>query len=261
MRKTHTKEAHVKDDVKALLRQARLVLVHGAGERLRQSRHQRLHRGAHGSFIAIETKFGSNKPTPMQIGFLNSIRANDGFAFVVNDKNLDWLEAFLESFEVSTQCVSKQMEVPPEHGARMLNALAELSNKLLDLRRLTEQRSNLDAPVRLESKARRWADHQSTARTRIGSPQRSWGSTRSSRSAAGSSPPTSTVTNTIYASDGREAQNRSHDRGGERPKGAHRHTGSEGSPQPDQRSVRVHGYVPGTFDEINMKVRKIGPVK
>jgi hypothetical protein len=86
----------------------------------------------HGSFLAIETKFGSNKPTAMQIGFLNSIRANDGFAFVVNDKNLDWLEAFLESFEVSTQCVSKQMEVPPEHGARMLNALAELSNKLLD---------------------------------------------------------------------------------------------------------------------------------
>jgi hypothetical protein len=45
---------------------------------------------------------------------------------------LDWLEAFLESFDISVECASRKMEVPPEHGARMLNALAELSNKLLD---------------------------------------------------------------------------------------------------------------------------------
>jgi hypothetical protein len=45
-----------------------------------------------GTFMAIETKFGSNKPTAMQIGFLNSVRASDGFAFVVNEKNLPWLE-------------------------------------------------------------------------------------------------------------------------------------------------------------------------
>lgn len=87
----------------------------------------------HGTFLAIETKFGSNKPTALQIGFLNSIRAMDGFAFVVSDRNIDWLDAFLESFEIATKCASQGMDVPPEHGARMLNALAELSNKLLDV--------------------------------------------------------------------------------------------------------------------------------
>lgn len=86
----------------------------------------------HGSFLAIETKFGSNKPTPMQVGFLNSIRNAHGFAFVVTEKNIDWLDAFLESFEIATKHQSHGQEVPAEHGARMINALAELSNKFLD---------------------------------------------------------------------------------------------------------------------------------
>lgn len=84
-----------------------------------------------GAFMAIETKFGYNKPTPMQIGFLNSVRQEDGFAFVVNEKNIDWFEAFMESFDVAVVAQSHNQEVPPEHGARMVNALAELSNKLL----------------------------------------------------------------------------------------------------------------------------------
>lgn len=85
-----------------------------------------------GTFMAIETKFGSNKPTPLQIGFLNSIRAADGFAFVVNDKNIEWFEAFLDSFALATQNQRKSLEVPAEHGARMLNAIKELSNNFLD---------------------------------------------------------------------------------------------------------------------------------
>ena len=85
-----------------------------------------------GTMIAIETKFGSNKPTPLQIGFLNSIRKEDGFAFVVSDRNIDWLEAFLESFENATMAQAKGEKPRDEDGARMINALAELSNKLLD---------------------------------------------------------------------------------------------------------------------------------
>lgn len=85
-----------------------------------------------GTFMVIETKFGPKRPTPLQIGFMNSIRAEDGFAFVINDRNIDWLEAFLESFDVAVVAQSRGEEVPAEHGARMLNALAELSNKLLD---------------------------------------------------------------------------------------------------------------------------------
>ena len=79
-----------------------------------------------GTFMAIETKFGSNKPTPLQVAFLNSIRAEEGFAFVVNDKNLDWFAAFLESFDASVVAASKGEKPSPEDGARMLNALPEL---------------------------------------------------------------------------------------------------------------------------------------
>lgn len=86
-----------------------------------------------GVFMAIETKFGSNKPTAMQIGFLNSVRAEDCFGFVVSDRTIPWLEAFLESFELSTVAAIKGEKVVEEHGSRMMNAIYELSNKLLDV--------------------------------------------------------------------------------------------------------------------------------
>jgi uncharacterized protein with NRDE domain len=113
-------------------RQIRLVLLHAAVERLREGRHQRHHRD-------------QARHLPRDRGQVRHQQADrdadrlpqfdprcDGFAFVVSDRNLDWLDAFLESFDISVECASKKMEVPPEHGARMLNALAELSNKLLD---------------------------------------------------------------------------------------------------------------------------------
>jgi hypothetical protein len=132
MRTTHTKEAHVKDDVKALLDKYEWFWFMPPANAYGKSGVSDFIAVKRGTFMAIETKFGSNKPTAMQIGFLNSIRAADGFALVVNEKNLSWLEAFLESFDISVECQVKQMEVPPDHGARMVNALAELSNKLLD---------------------------------------------------------------------------------------------------------------------------------
>lgn len=80
-----------------------------------------------GTFLAVETKFGSNKPSALQVGFLNSIRAESGFGFVVNEKNLPFFEGFLESFEVATIAQSKKEEVPQEHGARMVNSLKVLT--------------------------------------------------------------------------------------------------------------------------------------
>ena len=133
MRKTHTKEGHVKDDVKALLDRFGWFWFMPPANAYGKSGISDIIAVKRGTFLAVETKFGANKPTAMQIGFLNSIRANDGFAFVVTERNLEWLEAFLESFDISVECASKKMDVPPEHGARMLNALAELSNKLLDV--------------------------------------------------------------------------------------------------------------------------------
>lgn len=79
-------------------------------------------------FMVVETKFGSNKPTPLQIGFLNSIRSDEqgGYAFVVNEQNISWLDQFLESFGVATAAQSRKEPVPEEHGSRMINALHQL---------------------------------------------------------------------------------------------------------------------------------------
>lgn len=83
-----------------------------------------------GVFIAIEAKFGSNKPKPMQKAFAAQIIANDGYAFCVNERNIDHLAWFLESFEVATKCNSHTppLPVPQEHGSRMLNAISALTD-------------------------------------------------------------------------------------------------------------------------------------
>lgn len=80
-----------------------------------------------GVLIVIEAKFGSNKPKPMQCIFAGHIIANDAYAFCVNEKNIDHLAYFLESFEIATQANGQGVEVPPEHGARMLNAIVALT--------------------------------------------------------------------------------------------------------------------------------------
>ena len=48
-----------------------------------------------GRFLAVETKFGSNKPTPLQQQFLDSIVAHGGLAVVVTERNLCELESLL----------------------------------------------------------------------------------------------------------------------------------------------------------------------
>jgi hypothetical protein len=133
MRKTYAKESHVKDDVKALLNRYNYFWFMPPANGYGASGISDFIALKGGVFLAIETKFGSNKPTPLQVGFLNSIRAEKGFAFVVNEKNLDWLDAFLDSFQVAAIAASQGMEVSPDHGARIINAMAELSNKLLDV--------------------------------------------------------------------------------------------------------------------------------
>jgi hypothetical protein len=50
-----------------------------------------------GMFLAIETKVGSNRPTPQQRAFLQAVRAHGGLAFVVNEKRLDHLAAWLQN--------------------------------------------------------------------------------------------------------------------------------------------------------------------
>ncbi len=79
-----------------------------------------------GVFLAIETKFGSNKPSPLQIGFLTSVRAEGGFAFVVNEKRVETLRSFLDAFARSTEAKTKGGEIANEDGALMLDCIREM---------------------------------------------------------------------------------------------------------------------------------------
>jgi len=49
-----------------------------------------------GNFIGIECKAGTNKPTPLQSKNLEDIQAAGGFAFIVNEDNIDALERLLK---------------------------------------------------------------------------------------------------------------------------------------------------------------------
>jgi len=48
--------------------------------------------------MAIETKFGYNKPSPQQHMFLTNIYDAGGFALMVNEKNIYALDVFLLEF-------------------------------------------------------------------------------------------------------------------------------------------------------------------
>lgn len=80
-----------------------------------------------GVFLAIETKFGGNKATALQVGFLNSIRAEDGYGFVVDEKNVEFLDQFLESFAIAAEAQGNRQPIPEEHGSRMLNCIYMLT--------------------------------------------------------------------------------------------------------------------------------------
>ena len=89
-----------------------------------------------GTFLTVEAKFGTNKPKPTQKAFAGQIIANSGFAFCVNEKNIDHLAMWLESFAIAQEYAKRAMEkgenpdaaVPQEHGARMMNAIAVLTD-------------------------------------------------------------------------------------------------------------------------------------
>ena len=76
-----------------------------------------------GVFLAIETKFGDRQPTPMQVAFLNSIRSQDAYGFVVNEKTLGWLAVFLQAFDKAAEAEAKKLPIADADGAAMLDAI------------------------------------------------------------------------------------------------------------------------------------------
>lgn len=81
-----------------------------------------------GVFLAVEVKFLRNKPKPLQKAFAAQVMTNDGFAFCVNESNIDHFAWWLESFEIATQYQRHSLEVPAEHGSRLLNAISALTD-------------------------------------------------------------------------------------------------------------------------------------
>lgn len=79
-----------------------------------------------GVFIAIETKFGTNKPTAMQRAFLDSVNAESCMGFVVNDKNIEWLDTFLTDFAQSKLDVAEKQAMSNETGPRLIEAIRAL---------------------------------------------------------------------------------------------------------------------------------------
>jgi hypothetical protein len=79
-----------------------------------------------GVFLAIETKFGPNKPTPMQRAFLESVNTESCFGFVVNEVNFDWLETFLRHFAEQKIAIMEKRQMNNEAGAEMIDAIRSL---------------------------------------------------------------------------------------------------------------------------------------
>lgn len=88
-----------------------------------------------GVFLAVEAKFGTNKPKATQKAFAAQILANSAYAFCVTERNIDHFAMWLESFTIAQEAQKYAMEnglnpeaaVPQEHGARLLNAIAVLT--------------------------------------------------------------------------------------------------------------------------------------
>lgn len=76
-----------------------------------------------GVFLAVETKFGYNKPTKRQQAFLQTVAAESGFGFVLNEKLLTEFERWLDLFDKSTAAVQRGENVGNAEGAAMLDAI------------------------------------------------------------------------------------------------------------------------------------------
>jgi hypothetical protein len=84
-----------------------------------------------GVFLAVEAKFGYNKPTPQQRAFLQSITSQSAFGFVVNEKTVGSLQVWLEAFDRARDCASQGTKVLDDDGAAMLNAIAVMTEMLV----------------------------------------------------------------------------------------------------------------------------------
>lgn len=125
-KRTYHNESDVKAEVKKLLNQHKWFWWCPPANGFGRSGISDFNALRDGVFVAIETKFGKNKPTAMQIGYLDSIASENGMSFLVNENNLDALAVWLERFDQAVQAQAEQKEVSQSDGAAMLDAMTAM---------------------------------------------------------------------------------------------------------------------------------------
>jgi Holliday junction resolvase len=59
-----------------------------------------------GKFVGIECKAGKNKPTPLQLKNLHEIAESGGIAMVINETNIERVEAYLKGKSSNPQQIN-----------------------------------------------------------------------------------------------------------------------------------------------------------
>lgn len=137
MPKTYSSEKHVKKAVKDLLNKYGWFWWMPPANGYGRSGISDFNALKSGVFLVIETKYGGNKPTHLQKAFIESIYAEQGLGFVVDESRIDWLDQWLSAFETNVEAVraagpdaDPREAVKAEQGARMINATAVLTELL-----------------------------------------------------------------------------------------------------------------------------------
>jgi len=88
-----------------------------------------------GVFLAVEAKYNGNTPTGPQKGFLETVSAESGFGFVVDEKTLPLFARWAELFDKSAKSVETGGSVSDEDGAEMLDCIAAMTAPVVAVKR------------------------------------------------------------------------------------------------------------------------------
>ena len=96
-----------------------------------------------GVFMAVETKYDKRKCTPLQLAYLSSITKEDGFGFVVTEKNIEHFRTWMQAFDRAAQAMMAGTKVADEDGAAMLEAIRIMTEPFV----FAKPVSDADAPA------------------------------------------------------------------------------------------------------------------
>lgn len=124
--RTFAKEANVKNAVKVLLKKHQWFWWMPAANGFGKSGVSDFIAVKNGVILAIETKFGKNKPTVLQLKFLNDLVAQRGLGFVVDETNVDALGDYFSCFDIACQKLPLSTDVE----SRLHIALRRLTERI-----------------------------------------------------------------------------------------------------------------------------------